>query len=155
VEFASNPVGPNAAHDLLATFVAGSKSPLWLLVDAALVDAKRLRSLISSLGWGASNTLQSSPLAAFGECSPHLVALPGDTDSAAIGLQRLIALDTRAPAFSLIESPSTRDDLSRLCAYLALARVSIPTCSCTAGLPTHVSCRTFWARFRQRRSPAY
>jgi len=119
MEFARNPVNLGESNDLLAAAHAHRTAPLWLLVDAALVDEKRLQSLAASLNWDVSNVLQGSPLEPYGAHAPQLLALPMHIEPAKLGVLRLMALNPQAPAFSVIESAASPAELSRLCAYLA------------------------------------
>ena len=123
MEFARNLGSGTESNEMLAVFDATNAKPLWLLVDAALVDEKRLQALAASLNWEISNALQGSPLEPFGAQAPQLLAMPRDRQSAADGLQRVMALNPQAPAFSVVESKASRAELSGLCAYLAQVTV--------------------------------
>ena len=119
MEFARNPIDPTAASDLATVLGPVPTQRLWVLVDSALVDGKKLRTLMSYLRWKESAALQGSLFEPFGEHGPRLIALPSDPSTAMAGLQEVIALDPRSPATSLIASTAGSNELAGLCAYLA------------------------------------
>lgn len=93
----------------------------WLLLDAALLDERALRNVTAVIAM--SSALSGSPLVAYGSRAPRVALLPSDPDRAADIAKRLIALDPRAPAVSVLRSASTEDELIGLFAYLAQATV--------------------------------
>jgi hypothetical protein len=123
MDFANNLRGDSAATDLLGTSHSSPPSTVWMVVDAALVDTKRLKQMAGSLRWNMSNALEGSALERFGAQGPQLIEMNGDASAVTAGLKRLIDIDKRAPAFSVIESPVPLKELQSLCGYLALAQV--------------------------------
>ena len=123
MEFAREFNTIDAAAHLLGGPGDGDTYPKWLVADAALVDPGGLQQLLRSLQWNAANALQGSTLEVFHTHSPQLIGLPEDRASTLAGLQRLLDLDRRAPAFSVIESRATLPELQMTCSYLALSRV--------------------------------
>jgi hypothetical protein len=123
MDFASNPRAEAAASHILGAADLSCQNSVWILVDAALVDAKRLKKVVASLRWNMVNALAGSALESFGSHAPQLIAISGDASDLASRLQRLIDIDKRAPAFSLIESTADVAELKNLCGYLALAQV--------------------------------
>ncbi|MFT3720846.1 DUF4123 domain-containing protein [Pseudorhodoferax sp.] len=119
MDFARDAASPEALREMQKGLREPDERPLWALVDPALLDGKRLRSILVSLGWSAINALQGSPLEVYGEHAPLWIALPTDEDRAAQGLMRLLALDARASALSLVQTAAPQADLLALGAYLS------------------------------------
>jgi Domain of unknown function (DUF4123) len=123
MHFASNLRADSAVSEWLGTSDSTPPVSVWMVVDAALVDTKRLKQIAGSLRWNMSNALEGSALERFGAQGPQLIEMNGDASAVTAGLKRLIDIDKRAPAFSVIESPVPLKELQSLCGYLALAQV--------------------------------
>jgi len=123
MKFAREAAGEHAALDMLGRSAVHVSLDHWLLVDAALLDERILRSVSASLSLTMSNALCSSPLAVYGSRAPQFAHLPRDRELALNLVRRLIAIDARAPAISIICSTSSSDTLEHLFSYLARATI--------------------------------
>ena len=123
MDFALNSVPAGAAAQLLPVKEVGSGLTSWLLVDAALLDRRQLAWAVAASGLHTVSTLRGSRLEAFGDSAPHMIAMLGDPLAVSRGLERLVAIDRTAPAFSAFASSSSVDELQRLFRYLGDARI--------------------------------
>ena len=76
--FAYDPAADGAGSDLLNWMQAQPQAPYWALVDVALLGAAPFKAAARRHHWAPVNALANTPLQAFGEVAPHLIAL-GDT----------------------------------------------------------------------------
>lgn len=124
MEFARNPVSADTFDEALSPeTVQQHTGSLWLLVDVALLPSGAASGLSARLRLPLRNALQGSSLASFGEHAPHLLALPHQTQHRREVLERFVALDSCAPAFSIIASAADESELIELCGHLALATI--------------------------------
>ncbi len=121
MEFAREPARYAAALALFDRFAADSLSCHWLLVDAAVIDERTLRTVTTSLP--LSNALRGSPFEIYGSQAPQMAALPPDRDTAVDMVTRLVAIDPRAPAVSIVWSSSSEAAVGQLFTYLAQATI--------------------------------
>ena len=123
MNFALNSVPAGAVAQLPPVNEADSGLTSWLLVDAALLDHRQLAWAVAASGWHTVNTLGGSRLEAFGDSAPHMIAMRGDPLAVSRGLERLVAIDRTAPAFSAFASSCSVEELQRLFRYLGDARI--------------------------------
>lgn len=122
LQFAREPVAETALVQAAQWLTEPSEFASWVLIDAALVDTKRLFTALRLASWTAVNALGSSPLSVFGDQAPQLILLQ-DALTIQQGLKRVISIDKAAPAVSAFKSRASVAELQLVFAYLAQPRI--------------------------------
>jgi hypothetical protein len=121
--FANNAL-PSTGLPILAATIASSENPArWALIDAALVDADRVRAACARHGMSAVAAYAGSELSAYGDVGVLLVYLADDHNLRAKQVLTLLELAVPSTALSWVHSSVDVKQLQRLFAYLGMARV--------------------------------
>jgi hypothetical protein len=127
INLARNSLSP-VDFQRMADSLAGESRPLWMLVDNSLADPAYTLRLANELGWLQFDALSASPLHAFGNHGPVLLAVPNnDAKTLFEALQRWTRKDPCAAWLSWLTSSATAGELQSVFAYLALALVDMDT----------------------------
>jgi hypothetical protein len=123
MEFACDPVDQTIVDAFAQGALLHDGQAPWLLVDAALLEDDNFESRVRAQGWSSHSALATSPLAAFGKQAPQIVQLVGPVDAIVRGVSALTRLGRHAPAFSMLHSSASLEELQHLFAHLAYAVV--------------------------------
>lgn len=121
--FASNALSRPAIQLLASTIAGGSAPPGWAVIDAALVDGERVRSIFRRRGCVVAEGYSGSDLAAFGADGVVLVSLPQEGSARVAQVTELLELATPATAISWLSTDADLRALQALCHYLGMAGI--------------------------------
>lgn len=115
---------PDSAHtDVLSWTQSEPKATYWALVDVAVLGASTFKAAARRHQWSVINALANTPLEAFGEVAPHLIAINQGRDQRQEQIKQLLKLTTGTPALSWLRSAYPERALQMLFGYLAKAQV--------------------------------
>ena len=117
MNFARDPVMPRAAADACA-WLADSPDDRWVLIDPAVADTRRVKTVLSRFGLSAANALSASRFSLYGDLAPRLAAVGPHVDANAL-VQSLIDLDPTSPALTLLRVRNGAESLLNLFSWLA------------------------------------
>lgn len=121
--FAYDPAADGAGSDLLNWMQAQPQAPYWALVDVELLGAAPFKAAARRHHWAPVNALANTPLQAFGEVAPHLIALGDTPQERQAQIAQLLTLAAGTPALSFLRSAYPAQALQLLFGYLAKAQV--------------------------------
>lgn len=109
--------------DVLSWMQSEPSATYWALVDVALLGASTFKAAARRHHWGAINALVNTPLEAFGEVAPHLIAINQGRDQRQEQIKQLLQLTTGTPALSWLRSAYPERALQMLFGYLGKAQI--------------------------------
>lgn len=120
MQFARDAV-PDATVTAAARWLSqGIAQERWLLLDPALVDARRLRRIVPA--GASSSALLGSALETFAEAAPQMISVGAEVDLTSL-VERIVDLDRTSPAMTLFKSIAPPSRIREVFAELALVRV--------------------------------
>lgn len=115
---------PDSAHtDVLSWMQSEPKATYWALVDVAVLGASTFKTAARRHQWSVINALANTPLEAFGEVAPHLIAINQGRDPRQEQIKQLLKLTSGTPALSWLRSAYPERALQMLFGYLAKAQI--------------------------------
>ncbi len=121
--FAYDAPTDSADRDVLNWMQSESNATYWVLVDVALLGANTFTTAARRHRWLPINALANTPLEAFGEVAPHLIAISETPQERQEQIGQLLQLTTGTPALSWLRSAYPERALQRLFGYLAKAQI--------------------------------
>ncbi|NWC11914.1 DUF4123 domain-containing protein, partial [Pseudomonas agarici] len=121
--FAYDPPTANATLEVQTWMQSEPPAPYWALVDVALVGSDRFKATARRHRWTPVNALANTPLQAFGEVAPHLIAISEVPQQRTAQIEQLLRLTAGTPALSWLRSAYPEPALQMLFGYLAKAQV--------------------------------
>ena len=121
--FANNALDAVEIHSLAAALSEASPAPDWALVDAAMLEAGKVRALGERTGCRVFPGYAGSGLSAYDDVGVLLLALPREARQRLDVIAQLLALATPATALSWMTSSADVTVLQALCGYLGMASV--------------------------------
>jgi len=121
--FAYDAPTDSADRDVLNWMQSEPNATYWALVDVALLGANTFTATARRHHWVPINSLANTPLEAFGEVAPHLIAISENPQERQEQIGQLLQLTTGTPALSWLRSAYPERALQMLFGYLAKAQV--------------------------------
>lgn len=121
--FAYDAPTDSADRDVLNWMQSESNATYWALVDVALLGANTFTAAARRHRWLPINALANTPLEAFSEVAPHLIAISENSQERQEQIGQLLQLTTGTPALSWLRSAYPERALQMLFGYLAKAQI--------------------------------
>ncbi len=113
----------SADRDILTWMQSEPNATYWALVDVALLGTNTFTATARRHRWLPINALANTPLEAFGEVAPHLIAISENPRERQEQIGQLLQLTTGTPALSWLRSAYPERALQMLFGYLAKAQI--------------------------------
>lgn len=121
--FAYDAPDGTADSDVLSWMQSEPSATYWALVDVALLGASTFKTAARRHQWPVISALTNTPLEAFGEVAPHLIAIHQGADQRQEQIKQLLQLTTGTPALSWLRSAYPVRALQMLFGYLGKAQI--------------------------------